>query len=256
MSKSEDENEGASTPQASAASQSPVVLKLNASNASELLMKQYELLRAEIQYKIETQDTLSTYAIVGTAGVWTWLITHSPGSPHWRYVAFLPAGAALCVAVKSILLRLAIIRAGLHLARIERKLGWDEEGLGWEICRSRERCDPASKLATQLNSLLFGTPLAVWESVFWLLLIVFNIAAGVIYVSWGPVFSEIKGDDSTNFSKSSAQSTGQSNSTSGQFLSLHPSNLTGISNTSAIVFPTTPPSLTNGQSTISNVFGN
>ena len=92
-------------------------------------LKEYDSLRKEIEFSIQEARTIERQALIATALVWTWLVTHTdvnlPAISWWVPMFFAILGGAKCYRLLK-----GVNRAAVYILKLETILTTDE--LGWE----------------------------------------------------------------------------------------------------------------------------
>jgi hypothetical protein len=100
-------------------------------------LKEYEILRREIDSLQKAQRTNEQQAVLATAAVWTWAATHTPAtsSPVFGYAWWIPLGVVLLCFVRNFTFLEGMFRLSRRMAEIEREL----QVRGWETIQGEQR---------------------------------------------------------------------------------------------------------------------
>jgi hypothetical protein len=146
--------------------------------AIESLLMMYGSLRKEIEMFLKEIGVLVTSSIMASGAVWGWILVNQDKIVT-KGLLFVPAILVFLAAMRAHAFREGSVRAANHLARLERKLGFDDQ-LGWHICWQNEL--PVRNLFTwsKLISRLRSNPLAPWLYFFWFSIMALNLLPSVL----------------------------------------------------------------------------
>ena len=146
----------------------------------EFHLKEYECLKKEIDSAVQETRTLERYALVATAGVWTWLLATSGGARD--LIWWIPSLLVFFAGLRSVALYRAVQRIGDYIRdQLEACIcdatpcGWEhyinpppvQNGTGSPQTTAAEEKPPASvPRPTARRSILFSTAMVFWVVLF------------------------------------------------------------------------------------------
>ncbi|MBY0395540.1 MAG: hypothetical protein K2X91_03595 [Thermoleophilia bacterium] len=146
----------------------------------ELLLRQYDTLRREVEGFIHEQGQLATYGVIATGIVWSAVLTQPAlrdllvAHPSLRVLLFIPMVLAVLFYYRNIKLEDHIHVCGDHLARLEAAFGLvgkDWGALAWDASWRRHREEGRAG------------GLREWHRVYWITLCLLNLVAACV-VGW------------------------------------------------------------------------
>jgi len=165
---------------------SPTIFWSRMNAREQLLLKQYECLRKEIEGKIQIGEQNVIYGIGATAATWAWFLAHqSSALPAAAYL--LPFVIGVLFFVRSLELSRSITSIGRHLAKTEADQNLGD--LGWETTLAKARGENKSKdSGTSVCAQCTEQPAATalpgpgWHRWFWGALLLFNLVGAIFFV--------------------------------------------------------------------------
>ena len=134
-------------------------------------LKEYDSLRKEIELSIQEARTIERQALIATALVWTWLVTHAdvnlPTISWWVPMFFAVLGGAKCYRLLK-----SVNRAAVYILELEKILTTD--GLGWEhfLFKDKARSIPRPLRTIKWPALQREMRFTSWPALFfWIVLL-------------------------------------------------------------------------------------
>ncbi|MGE3820217.1 MAG: hypothetical protein AB7I30_12425 [Isosphaeraceae bacterium] len=152
----------------------------NSDFTKELLLRQYETLRKEIEGFIKEQSQVSTCGVVVTGLIWAWILTNAdlkdllPEHPFLKTLLFVPFLLAALFFYRIVKLEVHIHVCSDHIAKLEAAfglVGQDWESLAWEVYWKKRRMEGGQG------------DIRDWHRVYWFWLCLVNLLAGAA-VAW------------------------------------------------------------------------
>lgn len=146
----------------------------------ELLLRQYDTLRKEIEGFIHEQAQLATYGAIATGIVWSAILTNPElknlleGHPLLKTLLFLPPALAMLFFYRVAKLEEHIHVCSDHIAKVEAAFGLtgkDWESLAWEVYWKKRRFEGRDG------------DIRDWHRVYWFCLCLLNLLSAAV-VAW------------------------------------------------------------------------
>jgi len=132
---------------------------------SEFLLKEFELLRNELDESVKEARAIERYALVTTGAIWSWVVAQTEETTIYQPLVWLPAILVLFFAFRALGLSVHVRDIGKHLAEIEQAFHLPED-LGWEQLYEKK---------------YHGTPKRISVYVFWAGLLIATIAIPFLF---------------------------------------------------------------------------